>query len=964
MTSLGQSVAHLTFTHSQIYTNSFQPTIEILLKATKKPQNSSDEKKTLKNNQSFEEPLVIFDHDYRKVRKTSSKDGLFYYLCTRPSVLHEARNREFLRPRKLRFLICITMSSQSRDEYENTIFGIYENLKAFKSIGICNEDIAVIAIIDGCLKMDPSMKEFFKQEDKLRGIDEKKSLYFRSKVYESPHRYPEFSDYPRDSLYMYQLSVRPQGVEKESKDNYLNVFLCTKLEATGKLGSHLWFFRGFCEMFNPEYCCLIEAGTKTSSTALFEFFKAMETDRQIGGVCGYISLFTEPTVDEFGTRIDEDSYKNLDMISKLSFQFFDLQKAQVLEYAFDHILDKSCESFFGFSHVLPSVFSAYRWDALKGDQKKSLMDDIYLRTLVDPNYVYSKDFTLEQANMHLAEDRILSLEIFSRGNFIVKYIPDAICWTSAAKYLLKLMEQRRISLNSSWFAMNYLTAVCWKKVLESEHTAIRIVSFYTLMAYSTINLLLYYFSISLYCIILHLISTEFFSHYFYVGQTTTNTTGSVSGTIMFIYLIFVGSMLFCSLIYKSKEGIGQFQMATTGLGLFNLFIIGYLAYLIVSLLILKSDSILNKTVIYTNEIDRTWDFTVILPISNIMSLQILGIITCSCYLVPMILNPMKSCVDILFSIKDFLFYFPMYIHTLPIYAFCNIDDLSGGTKVLKTNPELVKKSNKYKIQYVYRWLSLNMLLTYIMIIVNTDPVYKNWFILIISLIFTGNLAFKAIFATLNHLKYYFFEKHYYNYCIKERFNEYKARSDELMKYIENTKKTLTQSAMNFSAVSIQYEDNTMNNRYIKPDKVEVKPDMQALGKSNLGIVFEEEESKGSNSNGDSSHPEDLLQIAYTNSNQNINNNNNNNNQGNPHSPKKPVKKSIFAQKFNNNFGTNTKQSKEEAKLNNSGKYTLITDKMNLIANEPTDSIDFDTNNQSKNLDIAFDKKKEKNENRI
>ena len=60
----------------------------------------------------------------------------------------------------------------------------------------------------------------------------------------------------------------------------------------------------------------------------------MEVDQQIGAVCGYISLYIEPTVDEFGTRIDEDSYKKIDILSKLCFQFFDLQKAQVFEYVF------------------------------------------------------------------------------------------------------------------------------------------------------------------------------------------------------------------------------------------------------------------------------------------------------------------------------------------------------------------------------------------------------------------------------------------------------------------------------------------------------------------------------------------------------------------------------------------------------------------------------------------------------
>jgi len=960
MTSLSQSVAHLTFTHSQIYTATLQPTIELLLKSTKKPPKpSSSDKKPLKPPQVFEDPLVVFDHELRKMRKVSPKDGIFYYLCMRPSVLHEARNREYLRPRKLRFLILITMNSQTRDEYENTIFGIYENLKSFKDVGVCNEDIAVVTIIDGCLKMDLSMKEFFKQEDKFKCLDEKKTLYFRSKVFETPHRYPEFHDFPRDSLYMYQMSVRPQGADMDDKNNYLNVFLCTKLESTGKLGSHLWFFRGFSEMFNPEYCCMIEAGTKPSRTALFEFFKAMESDRQLGGVVGYISLFTEPTVDEFGSRIDEDSYKKIDMMSKLSFQFYDIQKAQVFEYAFDHILDKNFQSFFGFSHSMSSVFSAYRWDALKGDEQKSLLDDIYLRSLIDPAYVYSKDFTLEQANMHLAEDKILSLEIFCRKNFIVKYIPDAICWTGAAKYLLRLMELRRIDINSSWFAMLYVTGVCWKKVLESEHTALRLCAFYILMAYSTVNLLLFYFSVSFYCIILHLIANEFFSGFYYVANTDNIDTASASGTIMFVYLLFIASMLFCSLIYKSKEGIGQYQMATTGLGIFNLFCGGYFAYLVVSLLILQSDKILNKTVIYTNDIDRNWDTKTILAISNLFYLQVIGAVAAACYILPMILNPFKALVDILFSLKDYLFYFPMYIHTLLIYAFCNIDDLSGGTKVLKLNSELLKISNKYKIQYVYRWLCLNMLLSYVMIIVNTDPIFKNYFILVISFVFTANLSFKAFFAVFNHLKYYLYEKHYYNYKIKTKIDEYTARSKDLMTYINNIRKNISQGVnVNYSMVSMQYEDNTQINPFFtsnvniengKPnqkqqiekdkDKDDLKLDFK-IEKSNLGIVFEEEDSKHSSS-------EDPFQNKLR-----IEKKNENEKEKEASSPMKQLKKSVFNQKYSNNFGTNTKHLKEGAKLNFSGKNEMMEESKSLIV---PDNMDYDPRKDRKDSNAPFKK---------
>lgn len=504
--------------------------------------------------------------------------------------------------------------------------------------------------------------------------------------------------------------------------------------------------------------------------------------------------------------------------------------------------------------------------------------------------------------------------------------------------------------------MNNLAGVCWQKVLDSQHTTLRLLTFYLLMGHSLINMLLFYFSISFYCVILHLVSIEFLAPYYYVGNANNNMIASASGTIVFVYLVFVSSVLFCSLIYKSKEGIGQFQMATTILGVFNFFCVGFFSYLLFCLLILKSESVVYKNVVYTDEIDRTWDFSNTLYISNIFYLQILGLIAAFSYLCPLILNPRKSLLDVLFSLKDYLFYFPMYIHTLLIYAFCNIDDLSGGSKVLKMNPNLLAISQKYKIQYVYRWICLNMLVTYVLIIVNTDPIYKNYFILVISFVFTANLAFKALFAIINHLKFYLFEKFYYNHKIKQRILEYTSRSKDLLKYIENIKKTINQqSMMNFSAVSIQYEDNTKNNRVVEKEKRVFEIKMEV---SNLGVVVEEEESKGSHSQNSSGHHEENQLSNQQETNQNGNNNNYNNSnefKANPFSPTKTKRPSVFSKNYKNNFGTNTKQLKIDAKLNSSGNYQRLIDKEKMIIDNPMESINLDLKNDGKNLDLAFEK---------
>ena len=81
------------------------------------------------------------------------------------------------------------------------------------------------------------------------------------------------------------------------------------------------------------------------------------------------------------------------------------------------------------------------------------MDD-YLKTILDPNYKFS---SLEEANMYLAEDRVLCLKIYARPlkRYFLKYIPDAYTIVDPVTNLSRLMGQRRRWINGSWFALTY-----------------------------------------------------------------------------------------------------------------------------------------------------------------------------------------------------------------------------------------------------------------------------------------------------------------------------------------------------------------------------------------------------------------------------------------------------------------------------------------------------------------------------
>lgn len=571
-------------------------------------------------------------------------------------------------------------------------------------------------------------------------------------------------------------------------------------------------------MFNPKYCALIDCGTKPKQNAYVELFKALESDSQIGGACGYMGLNPEPIIDEFGVRCDQDTYAELDFLSRFLMNFFDIQKAQVFEYAFGHILDKSFESFFGFIHVLPGAFSIYRWDALrtKITDERNILDKEYLKTVIDPNYTKSELFSVESANMYLAEDRILCLEIFSRENFILKYIPEAICWTDPAKSLTILMNQRRRWINGSWFALYYVLTACWGRILGSKHSFCRKTGFYITILYSIANLIFSYFMVGFYYIFLHMVCFEFLAQYNFYGDKS-NTFASLAGFAIYFYIMLVGGLFYYSLVYKSKEAIRKFQFISSLLGLFLLLSFGYMVYVMIIIIFFDKDmAILNKRIKFVEKLEEL-EFSYNAERYNILilyrpnELKTLVITNLLCYVIPVLLNPSKSMYDILFSTIDYLFYSPCYFHTLIIYAFCNIDDLSWGTKGLDASNETDEKAKKYKASYVYKWLVLNMMLAYVVSIMNTDPIFKNYFLLIFGYFFTMLLAFKTVLSIIYHFKYYIFERIYYYFKMKEKIPEYAVNSKLMKKYID-------------TKIKVVGNNNFMNKNNIKTNGIGRKLD--------------------------------------------------------------------------------------------------------------------------------------------
>lgn len=210
----------------------------------------------------------------------------------------------------------------------------------------------------------------------------------------------------------------------ELKGRRINFIFAVKHKNDGKINSHKWFFQGICKYLKPDFCLMLDIGTRPDNYALSKLYKFMLANKNCGGCCGEIEVdFTN--VREFG------------------WSYF-VQAAQFYEYKLSHSPDKACESFFGYNSVLPGAYCVFRWKAIQGGP----MDKFF--KLVNSSF----DPSCPEANEYLAEDRVMCLQIYikEKSGYWLTYVPDAKAYTDAPPNLTVLIKQRRRWMNGALFA--------------------------------------------------------------------------------------------------------------------------------------------------------------------------------------------------------------------------------------------------------------------------------------------------------------------------------------------------------------------------------------------------------------------------------------------------------------------------------------------------------------------------------
>ncbi|CAD8196021.1 unnamed protein product [Paramecium octaurelia] len=609
------------------------------------------------------------------------------------------------------------------------------------------------------------------------------------------------------------------------------IFYVFKFKNGSKLSSHLWFFKGFCQELKPEYCLLMDCGAVPAKDSIFRLISSMEADPKIGGVCGNMRI--EEEIENNEAQNDQQ----MDILSKiLNTHFFSIKKCQQCEYDIGHTLDKNYESALNYIHVLPGAFSAYRYQAFSQHYKKysrqamyiqsqlnmlprvtqDNQQDInvnvdnsqgshipiqvedynilnfYLRQVMESDYQYS---SITEANMFLAEDRVLCLLLFCQS-FYLKYIPDAIVYVDACQSLIDLLFQRRRWINGSWFALNYVQETYHDKLEGSFHTweAKQMLKFSIITA--NLNQLQQYFFQSFQIVWLFMVlqtavdsnGTMEDKHYNPIQESTDNI---VVSAIIGLYIFLVLMLIYLSLTYdqqilnnvngtiaQSKKQVqdkiknyyySRYYFVSTILGLMSLATVGYTIYLLIQQIILELK--FSEFLEVPNAPQSYYSLLIVL------NFGILGLP----FLFTLVTQPSIILSVIVNSIHYFYFQ-PTYTHLFITYAFCRIDDLSWGTKGLtednSKNKVYTDKVYK-KYLFVIKWIVLNCLLSGILILLlrMNISMLPSFLILFVSVILTVISIIKGFLALIHLFQFYM-------------PSGTKARRDKLIKSVDKKKETL------------------------------------------------------------------------------------------------------------------------------------------------------------------------------
>ncbi|KAG0228774.1 Chitin synthase, class 1 [Mortierella sp. GBA43] len=540
--------------------------------------------------------------------------------------------------RETELFIVVTMYNESVKLFAETMHGIMKNIRHLcsrnnsKTWGEGSWQKAVVCVVaDGRKKCDTQVFNYlaamgvYQEGVAKREVNGKE---VQAHVYE----------------YTTQVTIDPRMkiVASKSSDYVpVQIMFCLKEKNAKKLNSHRWFFNAFGPIIEPRVCVLLDVGTRPGPTSIYQLWKAFDLNSNVAGACGEI----KPVKGALA--------KNL---------LNPLVATQNFEYKMNNILDKPLESVIGYISVLPGAFSAYRYRALLTSPDTPNEGPLVSYFKGEKP---SADSGIFDANMYLAEDRILCFELVAKRNFAwtLRYVKAAWAETDVPDSVPELISQRRRWLNGTFFVAIF-SIVHFAKIYKSNHAIWRKLLFHLQLLYNIVSIIFSWFAIA-----------NIYLTFYILAYSLTNPTNSPGGRsdifkIVFIILKYVYEFLIIIVFVLSmgNRPTGSKALYTAAM-VFFAFLMVYMTFCSAWLTYLGISSALasGKTSLAAVFKDPTFS-NVILSVGSTYGLYLFASVL---YLEPW---------HMITSFVQYLCMVPSYVNVLNIYAFCNTHDVSWGTK--------------------------------------------------------------------------------------------------------------------------------------------------------------------------------------------------------------------------------------------------------------------------------------------
>ncbi|CAO3626245.1 unnamed protein product [Cunninghamella blakesleeana] len=442
----------------------------------------------------------------------------------------------------------------------------------------------------------------------------------------------------------------------------VQILFCLKEQNTKKINSHRWLFNAFAPILQPNICMLIDVGTRPGKHSIYHLWKPFHVQKNIGGVCGEICVMKGKAFS--------------DLLNPLI-------ASQNFEYKMSNILDKPMESAFGYISVLPGAFSAYRYSALLNDIHGQGPLQKYF--LGEPSSLITKDNHPQQKqqqnefdsdiftkNMYLAEDRILCFEVIAKKHqkWTLKYVKSAFAETDCPNQLPEFISQRRRWLNGSFFAAVY-SIWHFKRIWITDHSTIRKLMLSIEFIFNFFNLMLNWL-----CMANFYLTFYFLSKSLALKQNDPFSKGwgdHVFYILSYLYTFLIIVSFICSMGNRPQGSKSMFTIAVIAYSIimvYTVFAGTWLSYLGIKKVVISSEWYHSGGSI---------DYFILLMQQQTFRTIFLSLTsTYGIYFVSSLIyfDPWHMFT----SFIQYILLLPTYVNILNIYAFCNIHDVSWGTK--------------------------------------------------------------------------------------------------------------------------------------------------------------------------------------------------------------------------------------------------------------------------------------------